>query len=153
MWQGGKSWTEGFCVCVCVCVCVCFIHPSFLYPPPLPTVIQFYLINSQYNSFYTFPQIFFIEMSFVPPPPWWDAVLQKRLAWSLFVLLLSTLVCCQPAELIMGFIDFLRFTHSGSASSQRLAEAEHHAALLASEVERLKAKVGGYHIISIYHGM
>ena len=32
---------------------------------------------------------------------WWDAVLQKRLAWSLFVLLLSTLVCCQPTELIL----------------------------------------------------
>ena len=31
---------------------------------------------------------------------WWDAVLQKRLAWALFVLLLSTLVCCQSTELI-----------------------------------------------------
>ena len=31
-------------------------------------------------------------------------MLQKRLAWALFVLLLSTLVCCQPTELILGFI-------------------------------------------------
>ena len=28
---------------------------------------------------------------------------QKRLAWALFVLLLSTLVCCQPTELILGY--------------------------------------------------
>ena len=33
-----------------------------------------------------------------------DAVLQKRLAWALFVLLLSTLVCYQPTELIFGLI-------------------------------------------------
>mgnify|MGYP003571756443 CR=1 FL=1 len=31
------------------------------------------------------------------------AVLQKRLAWVLFDLLLSTIVCCQPTELILGF--------------------------------------------------
>ena len=31
-------------------------------------------------------------------------MLQKRLAWPLFVLLLSTLVCCQPTELILGFV-------------------------------------------------
>ena len=36
----------------------------------------------------------------------WDAVLQKRLARALFVLLLS-LVCCQPIELILGF--FINF--------------------------------------------
>ena len=58
----------------------------------------------------TFTPIFFIEISFVllPPPPleWWDAVLQKRLAWALFVLLLSTLVCCQPKELIWAFFFF-----------------------------------------------
>ena len=34
----------------------------------------------------------------------WDAALQKRLAWALFVLLLSTLVCCQPTELIWVFL-------------------------------------------------
>ena len=33
---------------------------------------------------------------------WWDVVLQKRLAWTLFVLLLSTLMCCQPTELILS---------------------------------------------------
>ena len=38
---------------------------------------------------------------------WWDAVLQKRLALALFVLLLSTLMCCQPTELILGFFFFL----------------------------------------------
>ena len=58
----------------------------------------------------TFTPIFFIEISFVllPPPPleWWDAVLQKRLAWALFVLLLLTLVCCQPTKLIWCFINF-----------------------------------------------
>ena len=32
-----------------------------------------------------------------------DAVLQQRLAWALFVLLLSTLACCQPNDLMMGF--------------------------------------------------
>ena len=63
------------------------------------------------------------QFIFLPPPPhldlgafcsincpifstleWWDAVLQKRLAWALFVLLLSTLVCCQPTELIWVFL-------------------------------------------------
>ena len=53
---------------------------------------------------------------FIPPPSleWWAAEvtgpgfvcrsdgLQKWLAWALFVLLLSTLVCCQSTEL-MGF--------------------------------------------------
>ena len=52
-----------------------------------------------------------------PPPPqesiilfnffgrWkWDAVLHKRLAWALFVLLLSTLVCYQPTELIWALL-------------------------------------------------
>ena len=34
---------------------------------------------------------------------WWDAVLQKRSAWALFVLLLSTLVCCQPFFLFINF--------------------------------------------------
>ena len=33
-----------------------------------------------------------------------DAVLQKRLVWALFVLLISTLMCCQPTELIWGFL-------------------------------------------------
>ena len=34
----------------------------------------------------------------------WNAVLQRLLVWALFVLLLlSTLVCCQPTELILGF--------------------------------------------------
>ena len=45
----------------------------------------------------------------IDPPPlrmWWDAVLQKRLAWALFVLLLSTLVCCQRTELIWAFFLF-----------------------------------------------
>ena len=39
-------------------------------------------------------------------------VLQKRLAWALFVLLLSTLVCCQPTELIWAclFQEFFNFT-------------------------------------------
>ena len=41
---------------------------------------------------------------------WWDVVLQKRLAWALFVLLLSTLVCCQPTELIWGFL-FRKFSY------------------------------------------
>ena len=45
-----------------------------------------------------------------PPPEWWDAVLQKRLAWALFVLLLSTLVCCQPTELIWAFL-FHKFSN------------------------------------------
>ena len=40
---------------------------------------------------------------------WWDAVLQKRLAWALFALLLSTLVCCQPTELILSFFLFHKF--------------------------------------------
>ena len=52
----------------------------------------------------------------LPPPPaleWWDAVLQKRLAWALFVLLLSTLVCCQPTELIWAsFFFFLFYIYS-----------------------------------------
>ena len=34
---------------------------------------------------------------------------QKRLAWALFALLLSTLVCCLPTELI-GFHKFSNFT-------------------------------------------
>ena len=33
---------------------------------------------------------------------WWDV--EKRLAWALFVLLFSTLVCYQPTELILGFL-------------------------------------------------
>ena len=64
----------------------------------------------------------FINFSILPPPPLhntyvvlkskqppnrmlesWDAVLQKRLAWAMFVLLLLTLVLCQPTELILGF--------------------------------------------------
>ena len=36
-------------------------------------------------------------------------MLQKRLAWALFVLLLSTLVCCQPTELIWAFFCFINF--------------------------------------------
>ena len=40
---------------------------------------------------------------------WWDAALQKRLAWALFVLL-STLVCRQPTELIFGFFFFVFVT-------------------------------------------
>ena len=35
-----------------------------------------------------------------------DAVLQKRLAWALLVLLLSTLVCYQPIELFHKFSNF-----------------------------------------------
>ena len=34
----------------------------------------------------------------------WDAVLQKRLTWALFVLFLSTLMCCQPTDLIWAFL-------------------------------------------------
>ena len=47
-----------------------------------------------------------------PPPEWWDAVLQKRLARALFVLLLS-LVCCQPIEFDLGvcFLLFHKFSH------------------------------------------
>ena len=44
----------------------------------------------------------------------WDAVLQK-LAWALFVLLLSTFVCCQPTELIWAFL-FHKFSISGFCS-------------------------------------
>ena len=40
----------------------------------------------------------FVVLSYPP-----DAVLQKRPAWALFVLLLSTLLCCQPTELILCF--------------------------------------------------
>ena len=42
--------------------------------------------------------LFMYIFSNLSPPP------QKRLAWALFVLLLSTLVCCQPTELILGFL-------------------------------------------------
>ena len=51
-----------------------------------------------------------------PTPPymleWCDVVLQKRLAWALFVWLLSTLVFCQPADLIWAllFHKFSNFT-------------------------------------------
>ena len=34
---------------------------------------------------------------------------QKRLAWALFVLLFSTLVCCQPTELIWVFLFHIYF--------------------------------------------
>ena len=71
----------------------------------------------------TFTPIFFIEISFVllPPPPleWWDAVLQKRLAWALFVVFLLTesilgffvslVSLCQPTELIWVFFCFVIF--------------------------------------------
>ena len=50
---------------------------------------------------------------FVYPP--WDVVLQKRLAWALFVLLLSTLVC-KPTELIWVFL----FHNSNFYSSRPL---------------------------------
>ena len=37
------------------------------------------------------------------------AVLQKRLTWALFVLLLATLVCCQPTVLVLGFFASYNF--------------------------------------------
>ena len=40
---------------------------------------------------------------------WWDAVLQERLDWALFVLFLSTLVG-QPTELILDFFCLINFT-------------------------------------------
>ena len=56
--------------------------------------------------------LFYFSLSLSPPKnqklilrtlEWWDAALQKRQAWALFVLLLSTLVCCQSTELIWAF--------------------------------------------------
>ena len=68
------------------------------------TVIEWLRIT----SFSPFLEWWALSVLFPPPPPpppleWWDAVLQERLAWAWFVLLLSTLVCCQPTEFILGF--------------------------------------------------
>ena len=46
--------------------------------------------------------ILFTILTYMPPLTL-NAVLQKQLAWALFVLLFSILVCCQPTELILGF--------------------------------------------------
>ena len=67
--------------------------------------------------FYFFHSPVFLPMCFTPPPlsplyPLWndgDVELHKRLAWTLFVLLLSTLVCCQPTELISASFLFHKF--------------------------------------------
>ena len=52
----------------------------------------------------------FINFPILRTLEWWDAVLQKRLASALFVLLLSTFVCCQPTELIWIFFCFIKFS-------------------------------------------
>ena len=86
----------------------------------------------------TFCSILYISsfMALPPPPPpipsdfilfhkfcnfmlWWDAVLQKRLAWALFVLSLSTLVFCQLAELISGFFLFHKFCNWPPTAGER----------------------------------
>ena len=50
-------------------------------------------------------------------------MLQKRLVWALFVLLLSILVCCQSTELILGFFflfhNFSILLHPGLQRCQR----------------------------------
>ena len=80
----------------------------FLYlPPPHPQSTEIIL------GFF-FCCFLFHEFSLLSAPPspleWWDAVLQKRLAWALLVLLLSTLVCCQPTELILASFFFFHDT-------------------------------------------
>ena len=80
---------------------------NFLRPPPTPCFFFRFLFGVSDYSVRDYLYVNFIEISFVLP---WDAVLQKRLAWALFVLLLSTLVCCQPTELILGFLLFHKFS-------------------------------------------
>ena len=53
-----------------------------------------------FHQIQPFFQLFFITTPF----------LQKRLAWALFVLLFSTLMCCQPTELIWAFL-FHKFSN------------------------------------------
>ena len=92
--------------------CFKYQFPS-LYPPPLFFCLEFQII---WFVISTFTPIYLKFPLFYPPPlvlrtlEWWDAVLQKRLAWALFVLLLSTLVCCQPTELIWVFL-FHKFSN------------------------------------------
>ena len=74
---------------------------------------------------------------------WWNAVLQKRLAWALFVLLLSTLLCCQPTELILGFFlfhIFSSFTFPPPSHSWR-----HHCGLKDSGPDSKAANLEGLH--------
>ena len=71
---------------VCICGVYTVYKGCFITPPPETTSHHLY-----------------------PSMEWWDAVLQKRLALALFVLLLLTLVCCKPTELILGFFCFINF--------------------------------------------
>ena len=88
-----------------------FSNSPILLPPP-HFVICFFVYFKLWLLVFVIACFFFVEfqiiqfvISFVLRTlEWWDAVLQKRLAWALFVLLLSTLVCCQPTELILGFL-------------------------------------------------
>ena len=81
--------------------------------PFMVSVVQMLSQQSCFSSFFvsqifqpTFTPMLFIEVSFFE---WWDAVLQKRLAWALFGLLLSALVCCQPTWFWVFFY-FINFT-------------------------------------------
>ena len=76
------------------CCCVYNIDP------PVYTCVLLFVLSIGIENCFRF------EIRSPPPPPpweWWEAVLQRRLAW-LFVLLLSTLLCCQPTELIWVFL-------------------------------------------------
>ena len=71
-------------------ICLYPTLPSITYirrPPWVVPLRQYYL--SKFPSFYS----------------------RKRLAWALFVLLLSNLVCYQPTYLIIGFFLFQKFSN------------------------------------------
>ena len=73
--------------------CFCFI--IFYYHFSLPHTISPELIWA----------FLFHKFQFYPPPP--RLLFIISLAWALFVSLSSTLVCCQPTELILGFFCFV----------------------------------------------
>ena len=68
--------------------------------------VCFVVINPRVLS-----SVLFINFPILRTLEWWDVVLQKRLAWALFVLFLSTLVCCQLTELMWVFFLFHKFSN------------------------------------------
>ena len=89
-------------------------HLQFIFfkPPPFSGVFK-PPIQHSFLRLLPPPGFFlFLKYSLYTPPPLecWVAVLQKRLAWALFVLLLATLVCYQPTELILGSFFLFYFT-------------------------------------------
>ena len=107
--SGGGTLQRLARACSCFCVFVVWLLSSFSVGCSCFYCCLFFVWSFRLFGSWLVPLRQYSSSKFPSFYEWWDAVLQKRLAWALFVLLLSTLVCCQPTELILVWF-FSNFT-------------------------------------------